>query len=295
MPPSPPQPGPTCTTARSRSSSSRSPRFPEDQRHGRPRDLFTIWFTSNLIPLAIVTGALATVTFGLAVLAGRLAIAARQPGRRPLHGAALGPGAAARRAADDPEPGAVRHLSARCWSWRVVVFMYLGFFASNLILGGQALNQLVSGVSVDWGIVISGARQPADRRLRLQHDPRPEPVAGHRVRRRHGPDRDPDRGPRAPGRLLHGLASSPGPRLSAPPSPPACCGRSPTRPTSPTTPGTCPPDKGVRAGVLVLLLGRRAGQRRADDDRRAGRPGVHQLQPGRRDRQAHRRISAGWS
>jgi NCS1 family nucleobase:cation symporter-1 len=23
--------------------------IPEDQRHGRPRDLFTIWFTSNLI------------------------------------------------------------------------------------------------------------------------------------------------------------------------------------------------------------------------------------------------------
>jgi purine-cytosine permease-like protein len=40
--------------------------IPEDERHGRPRDLFTIWFTSNLIPLAIVTGALTTVAFGLA-------------------------------------------------------------------------------------------------------------------------------------------------------------------------------------------------------------------------------------
>jgi len=30
--------------------------IPEDERHGRPRDLFTIWFTSNLIPLAILTG-----------------------------------------------------------------------------------------------------------------------------------------------------------------------------------------------------------------------------------------------
>ena len=38
----------------------------------------------------------------------------------------------------------------------VVVFMYIGFFSSNLILGGQSLNQLVSGVSIDWGIVISG-------------------------------------------------------------------------------------------------------------------------------------------
>ncbi len=32
----------------------------EDERRGRPRDLFTIWFTSNLIPLAIVIGALAS-------------------------------------------------------------------------------------------------------------------------------------------------------------------------------------------------------------------------------------------
>ena len=49
--------------------------IPEDQRHGRPRDLFTIWFTSNLIPLAIVTGALATVTFGLPFWPALLAIA----------------------------------------------------------------------------------------------------------------------------------------------------------------------------------------------------------------------------
>jgi hypothetical protein len=35
--------------------------IPEDQRHGCPRDLFTIWFISNVVPLAIVTGALATV------------------------------------------------------------------------------------------------------------------------------------------------------------------------------------------------------------------------------------------
>jgi NCS1 family nucleobase:cation symporter-1 len=36
----------------------------------------------------------------------------------------------------------------------IVVFMYLGFFASNLILGGQAINQMTSAISVNWGIVI---------------------------------------------------------------------------------------------------------------------------------------------
>jgi purine-cytosine permease-like protein len=34
--------------------------------------------------------------------------------------------------------------------------MYVGFFSSNLIFGGQSLKQLVSGISIDWGIVISG-------------------------------------------------------------------------------------------------------------------------------------------
>ncbi len=36
----------------------------------------------------------------------------------------------------------------------VAVAMYVGFFASNLVLGGQSLNQLASGISVDVGIVI---------------------------------------------------------------------------------------------------------------------------------------------
>jgi len=34
------------------------------------------------------------------------------------------------------------------------VFMYLGFFASHLILGGQSINQISSSISVNWGIVI---------------------------------------------------------------------------------------------------------------------------------------------
>ena len=35
--------------------------------------------------------------------------------------------------------------------------MYVGFFASNLVLAGQSLNVLTSGISVDAGIVIVGA------------------------------------------------------------------------------------------------------------------------------------------
>jgi NCS1 family nucleobase:cation symporter-1 len=36
-----------------------------DQRHGRARDLFTVWFGSNIILLTIVTGALAVTAFHL--------------------------------------------------------------------------------------------------------------------------------------------------------------------------------------------------------------------------------------
>ncbi len=41
--------------------------IPESERHGRPRDLFTIWFSSNIMPLTFVTGALAPVAFQAAV------------------------------------------------------------------------------------------------------------------------------------------------------------------------------------------------------------------------------------
>ncbi len=129
--------------------------IPEDQRHGRPRDLFTIWFTSNLIALAIVTGALATVTFGLPFWPALVAIAL---------GNLVGGLFMALHSAQGPRLGVPQMIRSRAQYGTygalpvvaVVVFMYVGFFSSNLILGGQSLNQLVSGISIDWGIVISG-------------------------------------------------------------------------------------------------------------------------------------------
>ena len=47
---------------------------PLDQRHGRNRDMFTIWFGANIMILAIVTGALATTLFGQPAWAAALAI-----------------------------------------------------------------------------------------------------------------------------------------------------------------------------------------------------------------------------
>ena len=39
--------------------------IPVDARHGTARDLFSVWFGSNLMLLTIVTGALAVTVFAL--------------------------------------------------------------------------------------------------------------------------------------------------------------------------------------------------------------------------------------
>jgi NCS1 family nucleobase:cation symporter-1 len=48
--------------------------IPANERHGRARDLFTVWFGSNIMILTIVTGALATVQFQLSLIAAVFAI-----------------------------------------------------------------------------------------------------------------------------------------------------------------------------------------------------------------------------
>src|SRR5258708_13046252 len=48
--------------------------IPADERHGRARDLFTVWFGSNIMILTIVTGALATVQFQLSLISAVFAI-----------------------------------------------------------------------------------------------------------------------------------------------------------------------------------------------------------------------------
>ncbi len=44
------------------------------ERHGRARDLFTIWFGSNIMLLTVVTGALAVTVFKLPFFAAVLAL-----------------------------------------------------------------------------------------------------------------------------------------------------------------------------------------------------------------------------
>jgi len=127
--------------------------IPASERHGRPRDLFTIWFSSNIMPLTFVTGALAPVAFKLpfgysvvAILLGNL-VGALFMALHSAQGPRLGVPQMIQSRGQYGMAGAVLVIA-------IAVFMYVGFFASNLILGGQSVNQLVHGVSTDWGIVI---------------------------------------------------------------------------------------------------------------------------------------------
>jgi len=127
--------------------------IPLDQRHGKPRDLFTIWFTTNLMPLTIVTGAFTTALFGLNFWSSVVAI---------VLGNLIGAVFMALHSAQGPKLGIPQMIQSRAQYGvlgsilvvGVVVFMYLGFFASNLILGGQSINQMTSAISVNWGIVV---------------------------------------------------------------------------------------------------------------------------------------------
>jgi NCS1 family nucleobase:cation symporter-1 len=130
--------------------------IPADQRHGRARDLFTIWFGSNIMLLTVVTGALATTVYGQPFWLAVLAIVAGN-----LVGAVL----MALHSAQGPRLGVPQMMQTRGQFGSygsllvivLVVFMYVGFFASNLVLAGQSLHVISHHISIDTGIVVVGA------------------------------------------------------------------------------------------------------------------------------------------
>src|SRR6202453_1680144 len=129
--------------------------IPLDRRHGTYRDLFTVWFGSNLMLLTIVTGGLEVTVFGLPF---GWAVAGLATGN--LVGAVF----MALHAAQGPQLGVPQMVQTRGQFGSlgsllvvgIVVVMYLGFFASNLVLGGQALRSLTPAVTVNEGVVVVG-------------------------------------------------------------------------------------------------------------------------------------------
>ncbi|HZX08496.1 purine-cytosine permease family protein [Kribbella sp.] len=128
--------------------------IPVDERHGRWTQLFTIWFGSNIMLLTVATGVLATAVYHLPVWAAILGL---------LIGNVVGGVVMALHAAQGPQMGVPQMLQTRAQFGSygsllvvtIVVVMYTAFFASNMVLGGQALADLTS-IGETPGIVLVG-------------------------------------------------------------------------------------------------------------------------------------------
>lgn len=124
------------------------------ERHGRARDLFTVWFGSNIMLLTIVTGALGATVFHLTFLWAVAALTA---------GNLLGAIFMALHAAQGPILGVPQMVQTRGQFGSLgallvvglVIVMYIGFFASNLVLAGQAL-QAATPLTIASGIFLMG-------------------------------------------------------------------------------------------------------------------------------------------
>ncbi|GAA4538391.1 purine-cytosine permease family protein [Amycolatopsis samaneae] len=114
--------------------------IPASERHGHPRSLFTLWFAANMQITSAVTGAL-TVLVGVHPLWAIVAVVA---------GNALGGVPMALHAAQGPKLGIPQMIQSRAQfgvygavlPLVLVVVMYLGYFASGNVLGGQAVAQI---------------------------------------------------------------------------------------------------------------------------------------------------------
>ncbi len=119
--------------------------IPLDQRHGTWRDLFTIWFGSNIMMLTIVTGALASSVFKLGFMSSCLSI---------IVGNLAGAVFMALHSAQGPRLGVPQMVQTRgqfgtigaVLVVAIVIIMYVGFLASNIVLGGQSLHTIAGGI-----------------------------------------------------------------------------------------------------------------------------------------------------
>ncbi|WP_236591966.1 purine-cytosine permease family protein [Streptomyces sp. NHF165] len=128
-------------------------RVPETERHGRVRDLFTMWFGTNIAPLPLVTGAMAVQVFHQSFWSAVLAVIVGQ-----LAGGVF----MALHSAQGPQLGIPQMIQSRAQFGTVGALvivvvaagMYIAFFASNIVLAGQSLHGLAPAVPTDGGIVL---------------------------------------------------------------------------------------------------------------------------------------------
>ncbi|HLI07364.1 MAG TPA: cytosine permease [Ktedonobacteraceae bacterium] len=128
--------------------------IPEAERHGSVFSLFTLWFAANMQITTVVTGALAVI-IGLPLIWALVAI---------VVGNILGGVVMALHSAQGPRMGIPQMIQSRAQfgfygailPLVLVILLYIGFFASSGVLGGQALSAW-TGMSVTPAIIIVSA------------------------------------------------------------------------------------------------------------------------------------------
>ncbi|MBL3699113.1 purine-cytosine permease family protein [Leucobacter luti] len=129
--------------------------IPDDERHGTTRGLFFVWLGINMGPLTVVTGALGPTLFGLSLGWTITAI---------VLGNVIGGFGAALHASQGPRLGIPQMLQARgqfgFFGGSLLAFialiMFLGFFASNLVVAAQSF-AAAFGSSADFAWIIACA------------------------------------------------------------------------------------------------------------------------------------------
>lgn len=124
---------------------------PHNERHGRARSLFTLWFGANLQVTAIAAGAI-SVAIGLSLPWALLA---------SLVGNLIGAIFMALHSAQGPILGIPQMIQSRAQfgfygavlPLIMVILMYLGYFATTAVQGGAAFSSLTS-INIDASIII---------------------------------------------------------------------------------------------------------------------------------------------
>ena len=127
--------------------------IPPDERHGKPNTLFTFWAASNVQILAISVGVLAVV-FGLSLPWAIFAI---------IVGNAAGGLYMALHSVQGPRLGLPQMMQSRAQFGMygtalpniIVVLMYIGYFTSSAILGGQAVATLFHVTTLEGIIIVN--------------------------------------------------------------------------------------------------------------------------------------------
>lgn len=125
--------------------------IPIELRHGSPRSLFTLWFGANMQVIGVVTGALGVV-FGLPLPWAIVGV---------VVGNLVGTVFMALHSAQGPKLGVPQMIQSRAQfgfygaaiPLVLVILMYIGFYASGAVLGGQALHDMAS-IPISVSIVL---------------------------------------------------------------------------------------------------------------------------------------------